>query len=356
MPYKRDGTPYWWVSVKTPDGKRVRRSTGTTDRREAEAIESKLKVELFQQKVWGKKQDRSFDEVLAKYLHSRKTYRSFDKIVSAARKLRSFFGEMMMGDIKRLHVLAFIDQQRDEGLIDPSIRRLVAVFCAAINHVNNELEWGLENPAANIKLKRSNARVRWLTHEEARRLVASALMLERNGERLADFITIALHTGCRKNELLKLKWKSVDFGHRLITLQADENKSARLRTVPLNDEAVSALRRRAEFVRRNCPSTEWVMCDEEGNRFIEPKKGFKKALMLAGIEDFRIHDLRHTCASWLVSAGIPLADVKDVLGHSSITMTERYAHLAPQRARAALDSLVSQFGHSDFESRLRATA
>ena len=56
----------------------------------------------------------------------------------------------------------------------------------------------------------------------------------------------------------------------------------------------------------------------------------------AGIEDFRIHDLRHTCAAWLVSVGVPLTEVRDLLGHSTIQMTERYAHLAPENVRAAV--------------------
>lgn len=55
-----------------------------------------------------------------------------------------------------------------------------------------------------------------------------------------------------------------------------------------------------------------------------------------GIRDFRIHDLRHTCAAWLVSAGVPLTDVGDLLGHSTVRMTERYAHLAPERVRSAV--------------------
>ncbi len=68
-----------------------------------------------------------------------------------------------------------------------------------------------------------------------------------------------------------------------------------------------------------------------------------------GIADFRIHDLRHTCAAWLVSAGAPLSEVRDLLGHSSVTMTEKYAHLAPENVRAAVRLLenASHFGHSD---------
>ena len=71
-------------------------------------------------------------------------------------------------------------------------------------------------------------------------------------------------------------------------------------------------------------------------RIASVKRSFGTACERAGITDFRFHDLRHTCAAWLVQAGVPLTEVRDVLGHSTIKMTERYAHLAPENVRAAL--------------------
>ncbi len=79
------------------------------------------------------------------------------------------------------------------------------------------------------------------------------------------------------------------------------------------------------------------------------KRSFSAACAKAGIKDFRVHDLRHTCASWLVSSGQRLPAVRDLLGHSTITMTERYAHLAPENVRQALNVLdsVSRSGHAE---------
>lgn len=80
------------------------------------------------------------------------------------------------------------------------------------------------------------------------------------------------------------------------------------------------------------------------------QNGFQAACRRAGIEGFRVHDLRHTCAPWMVQQGVPLMEVRDVLGHSSIEMTERYAHLAPDKPRSAVGVLDRlQVGYAERE-------
>jgi integrase len=82
-----------------------------------------------------------------------------------------------------------------------------------------------------------------------------------------------------------------------------------------------------------------VFAHPDGNRIQDVKKAFGTACRKAGITDFRIHDLRHTCAAWLVSSMVPLTEVRDLLGHSTVKMTERYAHLAPENVPAAVARL-----------------
>ena len=109
-----------------------------------------------------------------------------------------------------------------------------------------------------------------------------------------------------------------------------------------------AIQARAEFRELHCPSSPWVFCDRNGNRIGSVKKSFASACRKAGVEDFHQHDLRHTCGAWLVQAGVPLIEVRELLRHSTVRMTERYAHLAPHNARAAvaaLDSDSSRSGH-----------
>jgi integrase len=185
------------------------------------------------------------------------------------------------------------------------------------------------------KLKEPEGRVRWIGREEAGRLIAAAEQARRVPF-LADFVTLALYTGCRKEELMGLEWERVDLQANLLHLGAAHTKAGKRRTVPLCKAARTALLRRLEFRAKTTPDSPWVFARPDGERMSDIRDAFAKACRDAGIEDFRIHDLRHTCAAWLVSDGAPLAEIRDLLGHSTVLMTERYAHLAPENLRATV--------------------
>jgi len=141
----------------------------------------------------------------------------------------------------------------------------------------------------------------------------------------------------------------VDFQGSLIHLEARHTKAGKRRLVPLNGAAREALNFRARFRAEHCPGSPWVFCLADGMRIQSIKRSFTSACRKARLEDFLIHDLRHTCAAWLVSAGVPRTEVRDLLGHSTVKMTERYAHLAPENIRAAvavLDTRWSRSGHA----------
>lgn len=209
------------------------------------------------------------------------------------------------------------------GIRPGTINRELSVISATVNHAVRR--WGVPvvNPVRYQWLKPEPPRLRYLTRLEASRLISHAQTLRLD---LADFIRLALHTGCRKNELLTLRWSDVSLERRFLVLRPEQTKSNRRRAIPLNNTALQAL----ESLKRE-NQTEWVFARKNGERVKALDWLFRKAVKLAGIEDFRIHDLRHTFASWLVSEGVELVKVRDLLGHTSIKMTERYAHLMPDR-------------------------
>ena len=117
-------------------------------------------------------------------------------------------------------------------------------------------------------------------------------------------------------------------------------------TVPITDEARELLVRRMRLRERLCPQSTWgffhespMARTEAGDRDKDVKCSSKTACERTGIKDFRIHDLRHTAASWLVTAGVPLLEVSQLLGHKSINQTQRYAHLTPESTRKVVHIL-----------------
>jgi hypothetical protein len=122
---------------------------------------------------------------------------------------------------------------------------------------------------------------------------------------------------------------------------APEGKAAPAPVEPQNANARHTLLNRARFRAEQCPASPWVFCDQRGQRLANVQKSFVSACTAAGLADFHIHDLRHTCAAWLVQAGVPLLDVSNLLRHASVVMTQRYAHLAPTSARNAVAKLAA---------------
>jgi integrase len=151
------------------------------------------------------------------------------------------------------------------------------------------------------------------------------------GDHLTPAVLLSMNTGLRRGELLQLRWVNVDLKGGHITIEGSTAKSQQTRHVPLNEEAVNVLMR-------------WREQGAEDDRVIPIETGFKTAwgalLERAKITKFRWHDLRHHFASRLVQAGVPLNTVRELLGHASMAMTLRYAHLAPDQKREAVAKLV----------------
>lgn len=348
MLHKRDDSPYWWVSFTDASGKRTRRSTRTSDRKEAEALAAKWRLETFQAKQWGKQPSRTFDELMLAYLKATEDEkRSAERDKYSAKHLYQFFTGRQLETLKGFDVRSYIEARKTEGAAKGTVNREIGLFSSAINYARNEWDWELPNPVMGKRLREPEGRIRWLTKEEAAQLVVAAATDPR-ATHLPDLIRLAMNTGMRKGEMLGLEWGRVDLKANLVHLGAEHTKAGKRRSVPLNDEARSALLSRANFKAKHCAATPWVFTNRKGERIESIKTSFSSACEIAGIENFTVHDLRHTCAAWLVSAGASLIEVRDLLGHSTIRMTERYAHLAPDNVRNAVARLDerSRFGHA----------
>jgi len=164
-------------------------------------------------------------------------------------------------------------------------------------------------------------RNRWITAAEEDRLVEAA------APHLKPVIRFALDTGGRLSELLELDWRNVDVGARRVTFI--ETKNGDDRTVRLCERAQQTLRGLG-------PKDSGSVFTYNGKPFKDLKHAFTRARKIAGLDDVRFHDLRHTFASRLVQGGVPLFEVMHLTGHKSLSMVQRYAHLAPDFQEGAI--------------------
>ena len=200
--------------------------------------------------------------------------------------------------------------------------RQIMNFAVACGHID-------ANPAQGIKANRRTALTRFLSREEVHRLHEVLDKQTRKGAReQADIIRLLLLTGCRRGEIVRLRWSEVQSD---VLALADSKTGPR--KVPLNSQARGILRRRPKG---DSPFVFPSPLDPTRPRSIDLPFWYR-ARRDAGIEDVRLHDLRHTHASHAVMNGVALPVVSRLLGHSSVTMTLRYAHLADRDIEAAAE-------------------
>ena len=336
MPYKRPGSKIWYAEITDARGQRVRRSTGTSDKREAEEVEAKWRSEARRERLFGERPPITFEELAVAYLKHVRGKRSIQRDKDAIKRLRESFTGRDMNNLDAGAINAYKERRGREGMSPSTVNRELAVLSSAINVANRELGHQITNVLTGRKHRGVTHRVRWITHEEARRLIEDCR--DSKTEYLADFVVFGLNTGMRKQEILGLEWSRVDLANRLIYLRPEDTKGKRSVGIPTNAAVRSVLTARLEQRMRSSNPSPWVF-HKGGSRVGDVTNGFRLACKRAGIEDFHPHDLRHTCAAWLVSAGVPLSEVRDLLGHSSVTVTERYAHLCPGRVREAVTVL-----------------
>ena len=188
------------------------------------------------------------------------------------------------------------------------------------------------NPCRNVmKLREDNQRNRYLLPAEEKRLL---LQLDGPRAHLKPIVLLAIHTGMRRGEILKLRWAEVDFVRNLIYVTS--TKSGKDRTVPLNDVARTVL---TDLKKEANGSASVFVCDKTGKAPLDIKTGFARAREDSKIEGFRFHDLRHTFATRLADSGVDPFTIAELLGHADLRMTKRYTHATDQRRRSAVASL-----------------
>lgn len=323
-------------------GKRKREKIGP-NRKLAEAVLSKRKLEIAENRYLNVKSAHaiSFEELAELYLdYAKSNKRSWARDRLSLKTLGKEFDGLRAEQLDSFLIEKY-KQKRLKDVSPATVNRELA----CLKHLYNKgIEWDKcgGNPVRKVKFfKENNIRLRYLTTEEIKRLFRNS------PKHLKPILMVALETGMRRSEILNLKWDDIDFDQKIVFVR--NTKSGEPREIPISSGLANTLQ---DLKYKSV----YVFCNKDGSPFGSVRKSFASAVKKSGIENFRFHDLRHTFASHLVMNGVDLVTVKELLGHKSLKMTLRYAHLSPGHKRSAIDKLKffdgHQYGHQSHLDKL----
>ena len=247
-------------------------------------------------------------------------------------RLKDEFGDYRLNQITRKHIQTFHTRMSDEGLAAATSNHYLKLLKHSLNLA---IDWDMldTNPASRIPLFHEDNQVENLLSDEQLERLLSVLKTDEN--RMVCLIALfLLSTGVRLNEALQAKWSQVDQKNRVWRIPAANSKSKRTRAVPLNDSALEVLN---QLTTRGSYENLFVNFQTQ-LPYTTISKVWGRLRTKAGLPHLRIHDLRHQFASFLVNSGQTLFMVQQILGHSSPSVTQRYAHLSTKSLQEAANS------------------
>lgn len=327
--YRRKGSPHFWMSISIPGRPRFRGSTGETNERAARLVEAetekKLRASAAPVAAW-----RIRECFGAYYQEHGKHQATEDDIFRSLEILSAHFGaDTPIAAITNADVMDFRARRRggsikvdgrEFGTVGPStVNRDLAYLKAALTWANTM--HGKQVPALawkHLRLKEPEHRIRFAGADEFTNLLQAA------HASVQPVIVAAVTTGLRKANLLSLDWHQIDLGRSKITIPRSKGRK------PLLVRITPPL---AAVLGRTPPK------ERKGRVFDRTnfRRRWEAAVKAAGMVDFHFHDLRHTFASWARMNGADLADICEAMGHSTVAVTMRYAHIKPDARDTAFD-------------------
>jgi integrase len=329
--YQRKDRPGWWVSYIDADGERVRRKVVASTRQQACDALRRFKTGEERAKALGVRPDadittKALIDRFKKYQKTRVAASTFERLDGILETLEAHLPALAK-DITRGKVNEYVDTRALKvrpGTVQKELFTLSKILRLAVD------EWGLlnRNAAHGVKPpKQSEGRTKYLTPGELKAALEAAEPWMRAP------MALAACTGCRRGELLKLRWMDVDLDRRLLTLRETKNNTTRI--LRIGDAAVQVF---ASLPHGEASSLVFAGVDDQ-KLSVYCRRVFHKL----GITDASFHTLRHTMASWRVMQGEDLYLVGQILGHKTLRMTARYAHLSPEymaKAAGTLDGIM----------------
>lgn len=307
---------------------------GATNKSKAEEIERAIIYDLeLQEHGYKVKEQKNiyFRRLKELYIaHAKNNHKRLRNQIYYLNRLEQYFGNgkpmnnITPEDIEKFKTYLRVERKLKNSSINRFLEILSKMFNLAID--NNLLT---ENPVRKAgMLREDNITIRFLLLEEERRLYRA---IDNIAPYLKPIVVMALQTGMRKGEILNLQWSNIKCGY----IELLETKSGKMRTIPISPTLRDVLSQLPKV-------SEYIFINPKTNKpYTDIKKSWHKVLDSAGIENLRFHDLRHTVATRMVERGVDLLVVKDILGHTMIETTMRYAHPVPASRQAAIEVLNS---------------
>jgi len=336
--YKRGNK--WYIDYRDASGKRIRKVAGTT-KKQAERILFELETRKYYEKENIPVLDKISVEELWERFISMKKKRVRPRTMETWKPRLNFWKEVHLQKSKNLSLLPplIIDKIVDE-LSEKYSAKTVNDYINVLQQIYRyakDLNLLQQNPAEKIKrLKESSKKPpRFFSQEEVNKI------LEHSNDFYKSLFQFFLYTGMRRDEVRFLEWSEIDLKNKIIRLGNKENfttKSGKNRNIPMHPIVEKILKKR--------PQTSILVFESpEGGEF---GRGTWRTVLLqaakrAGVENITLHTFRHTFASWLVMEAVDIPTVAQLLGHSDIKTTMKYAHLAPEHVKRAVERLPGSF-------------
>lgn len=246
-------------------------------------------------------------------------------------------GDLKLARLNRAEIVEIRDELA-EIRSPATVNRHLALISHACTMAEREWEWMDSNPLRKVgRLQEANGRVRYLSDEERDRLLRAAKASTH--PHLYAIVLLALTSGARKGEILGLHWKDVDLASRRAILHDTKNRERR--TLTLVPQVVDELRKLQKVRRIDTDLIFTHPVTGKPNPFYFDK-AWREARAEAELKDFRFHDLRHSCASYLAMNGATTAEIAAVLGHKTLAMVKRYSHLSDEHVRGVVERTAAK--------------
>ena len=354
----RGNSKYWYIQFQL-NGKTYIRSSRTTNKKAAEQMEADWRAKLHAQQFLGQKERISIGSALEQFCQSKEGTPNHRSLIGHARIVCRHLQVGKPLDELSLHDLERFKRDREaEGIGPQTIKHSLNVIRVAWKYAKRLGYQVSDLDFPQVKIPKY--KLRYLTDEEERRLLA-ALDPIREGKGLPpfherhpdvqrtmqdayDLVILLLDTGARYSEIANIDWKAIDLERREIHLWRPKVQNEAV--LYMTDRVYEVLSRRA--IKRNGL---WVFENKKGGPRGYASQAIRKALRKAGLSDCRIHTLRHTHASRLIQNGMSVYEVREILGHTDIKTTMRYAHLerrqVTSKARDVINRLNRRNGDLD---------